>query len=123
MDFLKRIFSKKNPPKITVHRGIPQELQGMLEQMNGGRHMAKDPIFMLKDHPEVNQLLDQMGQRAQFLEKQLQQMQDEHNKFAKGHWKAIEQYMQGAGLWPNGLKIDVEICLEVRDGVMYYHPH
>lgn len=123
MDFLNFFKGKKPNVEITVSRGegLPQ---GLVELLGGGDHRGTyEPLFMLKDHPEVEALFKAGRERKEFLHKQRVAIDDKIEAAHTEMWRQVEAYMRQKGLWPAGLKSDADPCLAIKNGVIMHHIH
>lgn len=121
MDFFKNLFGRGDHViEIRGGRGGLAELLGEDMGEIGGRN---EPLFFIKDHPEIQKIFKARKEEKQFLEKQAKAIVDQ---LEKGHlecWEKIETYMKNNGRWPKNHPLDKPICLKIRDGVMIHHVH
>lgn len=131
-----KLFGKKKSSmeiSITRGQGIPDELKELLSRLGDSQpEETLNPLFVLKDHPEVKQILDhwnvqhdanhdklealrkEFKERAMFLKK-------EHDDIHDRKWAEIHKVMKAKNLWPEGYKENAETeNLSIRDGVMYH---
>ncbi len=126
MDFFKRMFGgKADGPSITITKGsgMPPELRQLLSHLSGGDDSHRVPLFFLKDHPELLALQKSTDEKLNFIAREFEAVKRRSEDAKEQHWKAVEAYMQAHGLWPESVPKTADICLQVRDGVMYHHPH
>lgn len=118
MDFLKRLFGGKKTTEINM--ALPPGLAEALFQNHGGQY---EPVFMLKDHPKVLEFIEQFETQSMFFRKQIESLNEQHAEAKNAHWASIEGYMRDNSLWPSNERADADLCLTVRDGVLYNHRH
>lgn len=121
MNFFKNLFGSKPAPKPKPSFGstMPSELLKALGLDQGG---SLQPLFMLKDHPDIERYFASLRERGVFARKQVESIEEEHRKFKNETWDLIESYILERGLGPEGVTKD-HLCLRVENGVMHQHVH
>lgn len=122
MDFLKGLFKGKKIKgiEITMGQGMPSELA---EILSGGHAGKYEPLFIIKDHPQIEQLFKEASERRVFFEREAEALQDRVDASKNQLWKSVEKYMLDHGLWPKGEPHDADICLAQKNGVIMHHRH
>lgn len=140
-DFFKKFRRKEDSDDggIEVNHAtiqLPPELgRALAAAFQGGKRRSqkedRTALFMIKDHPEIEAAFKAYDEFGKFLTKQLDDLlaemnrrqaeinakHDEHHKMV---WNNIEEYMKGAGLWPEGYsKQSEKEHLSEANGVMY----
>lgn len=113
---------KKKNIEIHVGNGI-QGLAEVLAGLGGSHEGRWEPLFLLKDHPEVEGFFKAADERRAFLKKEAEALQAKSDKIREDLWKSVETYMQQNGLWPKGLPLDADPCLSRNSGVLMHHIH
>jgi hypothetical protein len=91
-------------------------LDGLLDALRKASSIGpKEPIFILKDHPDIKELFTLGEQQAKFFKKRAKDLEDESTKFADEHWEKVRAAALTKGV---DLKKDFESC-SVIDGVLF----
>lgn len=131
MNFMKRFFSKV--PLSRIHPCLREELNEVFMQMAKGNDNTKlTPLFIVKEHPHVEQHFKHYDEFKKFLEKEatdihlkfasdLKKLEAKHTEYHSLMWGAVEVYMQDKGLWPrNYQKGKDNESLVHQEGVLYH---
>jgi hypothetical protein len=118
MDFLKGLFKGKKTRSVEI--SLPKDFA----QIFSGGHQGKyEPLFIIKDHPKVERLINEGRERATFLQREAEAIEERAEKNGKEMWAAIEDYMQDNGLWPKDMAFDSDPCFANKNGVIMLHVH
>jgi len=128
MDFLKGLFKGKKIKGVEISishgQGLPPELAELLSSMGGSGHAGRyEPLFIIKDHPHVEHLLNAGRERKAFFQREAEALEKKVEDAHTAMWRSIETYMREHGLWPKGLPLDADPCLANKNGVISHHIH
>lgn len=124
MSFFRKFFkSKGDKPQLQIFAGegpMPKELREIIQMAKGQSRDEDEALFLLKDHPGIDQIFEAGHQECAFLNKQISDAKEKANKIKRDCWDQVEAYMKYNGLWPKEIPHKQHIRLWIKNGAMVW---
>lgn len=127
MNLFSKFFKKRqdrSKSQIQIFGGegpMPKELRELLKKAKADLENDEDEaLFLLKDHPGIDQIFEAGHQECAFLNKQISDAKEKANKIKRDCWDQVEAYMKYNGLWPKEIPHKQHIRLGIKNGAMVW---